>query len=1156
MLRYLNSTVDFCIEYIKPTGAQWADAPVPRVITTLELYSDASHAPEGGRSCQAIVILWLGMTICWECGKQPFVTLSSAEAELVAVIAGIVASESVGGVIEEIIGDDVVISALCDNQASVRAFANGNLGWRNRHLRMRAAAGRERIQAGSLVVTYVPGSIQLADLATKALARPRIFELLDLLHIRSYPVEETNGEGGRILSRLVLEGFNRPLVTPQALAGLALIAAIPRVRGQPHIDGHEVVIQGFGVVLGFIVLFVVWLWVWFCLNCFERDLGTECFSGFGDFDGWFQDERVTELIDKSTALELSGLRSTSTVDPDFNPDDDFTEEEWLVAQQKLRDEELRTGLTLVQRARLRRQLRAGGVVDPPNFLQRYGPAPSWYSCALEDRGNDRGVSTGVVNSSAEGSEHHTGCDEALSEGNDLAAVQVQDSRARVGCSLACPTIAEGMSDEGDDIGDTGSADMTDQGEQILMRGLLVSEFFEAVTSSIICSIFGYVVFRGINWGLLRVVSVGFWNNPVIAVLGQFADTGRFQAVLNGLRYVVVLRFVRSEGEGVWLPVSVETDAVDWTNSGFDLQNRGSLDCASDPDSRNRGSLDCASDPDSRNRGSSACASDPDSQNRGREDLQDRWGTTGFGGSGFQGRGSSSSGDRVCVPMSASGSRSRGHVPDFSFDVGTASNVQVGGSSSSTDAHVASVGPAAGSGSHGFNAPHLEGVYEDYFSEDDSLEDFPLVGVWLKVHFVAQVFSIQGPRLLSCLGHRTPEWAAVRCASIALRYALIGTVADMLREGPWAIWFQGPQWHQAVDEYICSGEIPGSVGFGGEYVGPDAAQAYLQAESDQSDDRQDDPALDEIPHVVRDPPYRIGRLFVDDDEWRDESGDSSTTEPSTVNGGTGLESAVGEDLTENQVLDNGGPGGLGYQAGEGVLLVNYGDDQGEVPLPGWTEEMIQGVAESLNTGDWSTFDDVVAQLPVEDRGVQLRFGAARRRRVRTWCWVVYVGIIFGIVCWFLRRGIPQAQALTQEICEGPPSSSKSIQLYRTRPVAEEGVVPMEDLSCGCEGFTRWLFGWSVALLGVWEFLKLVSSRVLTIRDRRYDEATQTFGQFVPLPLTEAVPRRANILYCLWKGGHRIDIEDYPERIRTEFEGYVGAWLVSREEGFVSSPDSSD
>ncbi|CAE7372014.1 TY1B-NL2 [Symbiodinium sp. CCMP2592] len=174
VLHYLYGTADFAIEYRRPSGSWWLDSPVPRTLNTLELFTDASHAPEGGRSCQAIFILWCGTLLCWESSKQPFITLSSAECELVAVTSGIVAAESVGAIIEELISSDVVISTLCDNQATVRSFAVGSLGWRNRHLRMRAASGREKIDAGSLVVSYVPGQMQLADLEEESEDEERV----------------------------------------------------------------------------------------------------------------------------------------------------------------------------------------------------------------------------------------------------------------------------------------------------------------------------------------------------------------------------------------------------------------------------------------------------------------------------------------------------------------------------------------------------------------------------------------------------------------------------------------------------------------------------------------------------------------------------------------------------------------------------------------------------------------------------------------------------------------------------------------------------------------------------------------------------------------------------------------------------------------------
>ena len=47
--------------------------------------------------------------------------------------------------------------------------------------------------------------------------------------------------------------------------------------------------------------------------------------------------------------------------------DEFHEEEWKAAEAKLRAVEVNTGLTFVQRARLRRQLSKGDIIDVPVF---------------------------------------------------------------------------------------------------------------------------------------------------------------------------------------------------------------------------------------------------------------------------------------------------------------------------------------------------------------------------------------------------------------------------------------------------------------------------------------------------------------------------------------------------------------------------------------------------------------------------------------------------------------------------------------------------------------------------------------------------------------------------------------------------------------------
>ena len=58
-------------------------------------------------------------------------------------------------------------------------------------------------------------------------------------------------------------------------------------------------------------------------------------------------------------------------------------------QDPLREREERTGLTLVQRARLRRQLQEGGIVDPPVMYQRYGSMPPWLTVSRLGEGQQQ-----------------------------------------------------------------------------------------------------------------------------------------------------------------------------------------------------------------------------------------------------------------------------------------------------------------------------------------------------------------------------------------------------------------------------------------------------------------------------------------------------------------------------------------------------------------------------------------------------------------------------------------------------------------------------------------------------------------------------------------------------------------------------------------------
>ena len=143
----------------------------PRNHLTLEVYTDASHAPGGNRSIQSTVLLWRGCTVLWECSRQPFVTLSSAEAELVGMVHAVQISEGVGPIVEEFLGEDLATSLLADNAVAISGFHPTGGNWRNRHLKMRAQAGRERMELGSLTVSVSLGIFRWLILLRRLLIR-------------------------------------------------------------------------------------------------------------------------------------------------------------------------------------------------------------------------------------------------------------------------------------------------------------------------------------------------------------------------------------------------------------------------------------------------------------------------------------------------------------------------------------------------------------------------------------------------------------------------------------------------------------------------------------------------------------------------------------------------------------------------------------------------------------------------------------------------------------------------------------------------------------------------------------------------------------------------------------------------------------------------
>ena len=185
IIRYLMFTVNYCLCYgpsLEVSEDFLAELPSVRSSAVLETWADASFAAqEDGDSQTGVVVAFVGMPIAWLSLRQPCVALSTCEAEVVSCIEGVCLTRALRPLIEEVLGQSVPWHLLNDSVScsSVLAFPGGS--WRTKHLRLRARAIRESLDAEELTLSHIPGRYMLADLLTKPLSSVRIRELLGFM---------------------------------------------------------------------------------------------------------------------------------------------------------------------------------------------------------------------------------------------------------------------------------------------------------------------------------------------------------------------------------------------------------------------------------------------------------------------------------------------------------------------------------------------------------------------------------------------------------------------------------------------------------------------------------------------------------------------------------------------------------------------------------------------------------------------------------------------------------------------------------------------------------------------------------------------------------------------------------------------------------------
>ena len=790
--------------------------------------------------------------------------------------------------------------------------------------------------------------------------------------------------------------------------------------------------------------------------------------------------------------------------------DQFSEAGWLEVSKKLRDQEIKTGLTFVQRARLRKQIALGGLVDPPAIMERHGGLPDWMTRPEPSLSPRPSVQVG--GSASSGSAPAPG--PVLNTSDEVTA-----GDAGTGDPGITLLDYEDLFDEDEGLGPS------------CVGGFVTGQFLGVLLSIEGGCIFSYVGFEEgdvANWLTCS-------NSCRIAIVSAIAEQWRLlpggiacdghgvpmliqEAVLRG-----TLRF-RSPVDTLGVGCGIGLSGAGL--SGLLVDHGELLVACLGLRATEWRCLACAA---------SSLSSDP------KIALILRFQDTGRESSGLVGQGwrvefrfemteNGSSWVPVSLLPNEGGSSFHRFDGGSSQQIPSSSSVQIGGSSSSQSFYAGS-------------------------------------------------------------SQQIPSSSSVQ----------IGGSSSSQSFYPGS----GQQ-----SSFSSSAQIGGSSSTSRFF---DAGMAYMQADESPpgflrhplEEDVEDDPTIDDRPHgPVRTQVPRVLQVFREEAWSSSESGDS-TTEPSVCSSSNSP--AESDTLwairdTEARVSQSVEPPALGvmFQADPGVLVGVFGDDEVSFPLQGWSQAEVQTIVTGLNDGEWASFHAVMAIPEVTE---SQSFAHESVCQGITWFMVVVSGCVslvgaflrwwwwFIVLWWSMlvwyrsRRGF--ADLFGRNWGVRPRGDSRWVVFLYVLWLILGGVLPssaeviaddsgLDPFEIGdrldggsnsaggmClkdeQGFEGEAGSWSLCLfaacvIGTWEIGRALFFRLYRTQKTVLDKAVS--AETVPWPLHPGIPHRAKILYCYWRAGYAFEVEEYPERVQSEFYDLLGSYLVRRDRDNLSSTDSSD
>lgn len=168
ILRYLASTAH--------TGLQYKGTSQDQTSIMMEGYTDADWGGDtvDRKSTTGYVMKINGCTVSWAVKKQQTVAISTAEAEYMGISAGAQELLWVYQFIGELLNKQVINlihtpTLYCDNQAAIIISKNDVHHHRTKHIDIKHHFIRDHVKQKKIIIKWIPGIDQVADILTKPL---------------------------------------------------------------------------------------------------------------------------------------------------------------------------------------------------------------------------------------------------------------------------------------------------------------------------------------------------------------------------------------------------------------------------------------------------------------------------------------------------------------------------------------------------------------------------------------------------------------------------------------------------------------------------------------------------------------------------------------------------------------------------------------------------------------------------------------------------------------------------------------------------------------------------------------------------------------------------------------------------------------------------